>query len=143
VLEDERVLERVTRRGAELGAQLTALRDEFPFLGDVRGLGYMWGLELVADPETAEPPDPALDVTGKAVAAAADSRLIVYPARFCADGARGDAFLVAPPLTSTDEELAELLTRLRAALASLRPLFAASLEGRAPGPVWNIGFAIS
>jgi adenosylmethionine-8-amino-7-oxononanoate aminotransferase len=133
VLEDEHVLDRVSWRGGELGAQLTALRDEFPFLGDVRGLGYMWGLELVADPETAAPPDPALDVTGKAVAAAADSRLIVYPARFCADGARGDAFLVGPPLTSTDEELDALLTRLRAALGKLRPLFAACLGASSPG----------
>jgi adenosylmethionine-8-amino-7-oxononanoate aminotransferase len=31
-----------------------------------------------------------------------------------------DAFIVAPPLTSTDEELDELLARLRATLASLR-----------------------
>ena len=29
--------------------------------------------DVVADPATAEPPDPALDVTAKAVAAAADS----------------------------------------------------------------------
>jgi hypothetical protein len=65
-------------------------------------------------------------VTAKAVAAAAASRLIVYPARFCADGTRGDAVLVGPPLTATDEELAELLTRLRAALVTLGPLFAAA-----------------
>ena len=83
----------------------------------------MWGLEFVADPATAAPPDPALDVTAKAVAAAADSGLIVYPARCCIDGTRGDAFIVAPPLTATDEELAELLVRLRATLVSLRALF--------------------
>jgi 4-aminobutyrate aminotransferase-like enzyme len=83
----------------------------------------MWGLEFVADPVTATPPDPALDVTAKAVAAAAASRLIVYPARFCVDGTQGDAILIGPPLTSTDEELEELLTRLRASLATLAPLF--------------------
>jgi adenosylmethionine-8-amino-7-oxononanoate aminotransferase len=83
----------------------------------------MWGLEFVADPTTAAPPDPGLNVTATAVAAAADSGLIVYPARCCIDGTRGDAFIVAPPLTATDEELAELLTRLRATLVSLRALF--------------------
>jgi adenosylmethionine-8-amino-7-oxononanoate aminotransferase len=123
VLEEERLLPRVTERGARLGAQLRALRREFPFVGDVRGIGYMWGLELVADPATAEPPDPALDVTGQAIAAAAENRLIVYPASNCADGIRGDAFIVAPPLTATDEELDELLVRLRATLVSLRALF--------------------
>jgi 4-aminobutyrate aminotransferase-like enzyme len=83
----------------------------------------MWGLEFVADPATAEPPDPALDVTAKAIAAAAASRLIVYPARFCVDGTRGDAILIGPPLTATDEELEELLARLRATLVTLAPLF--------------------
>jgi adenosylmethionine-8-amino-7-oxononanoate aminotransferase len=123
VLEEERVLPRVTERGRWLGERLRALQDDFALLGDVRGVGYMWGLELVADRVTAAPPDPALDVTAKAVAAAADSGLIVYPARCCIDGTRGDAFLVAPPLTATDEELAELLIRLRATLVSLRALF--------------------
>jgi hypothetical protein len=61
----------------------------------------------------------------KAIAAAAASRLIVYPARFCVDGARGDAILIGPPLTATDEELAELLTPLRATLSTLAPLFPA------------------
>jgi adenosylmethionine-8-amino-7-oxononanoate aminotransferase len=123
ILEEEDVLRRVTEKGAWLGERLRALRAEFPFVGDVRGLGYMWGLEF-ADPVTAAPPETALDVTGHAIAAAAAQRLILYPARFCADGTAGDAFLVAPPLTATDEELGELLTRLRATLASLRPLFA-------------------
>jgi adenosylmethionine-8-amino-7-oxononanoate aminotransferase len=123
VLEEERVLPRVTERGRWLGERLRALQGDFAFVGDVRGVGYMWGLELVADPATAAPPDPALDVTAKAVVAAADSGLIVYPARCCIDGTRGDAFLVAPPLTTTDEELAELLIRLRATLVSLRALF--------------------
>jgi adenosylmethionine-8-amino-7-oxononanoate aminotransferase len=123
VLEQERVLPRVTERGRWLGGRLRALQEDFAFVGDVRGVGYMWGLELVADRATAAPPDPALDVTARAVAAAADSGLIVYPARCCIDGTRGDAFIVAPPLTATDEELDELLVRLRATLVSLRSLF--------------------
>lgn len=125
-IEDERLIDRVADRGARLGKELRALQAEFPFVGDVRGTGYMWGLEFVADPATAQPPDPALDVTATAVAAAAASRLIVYPARFCVDGTRGDAILIGPPLTITDEELDDLLTRLRATLATLRPLFPAA-----------------
>src|SRR6202042_801729 len=122
-LEEEHALDRVAGRGAWLGSRLRTLAAEFPFVGDVRGLGYMWGLEFVAGPGTAAPPDPALDVTAKAIAAAAASRLIVYPARFCVDGTRGDAILIGPPLTATDEELEELLARLHTALAALAPLF--------------------
>ena len=126
VIESDGLIGRVAGRGARLGEELTALRERFPFVGDVRGRGYLWGLEFVADPATAAPPDPALDVTAQAVAAAAASRLIVYPARFCADGTRGDAVLVGPPLNATDEELGELLTRLSSALTALRPLFPAA-----------------
>jgi adenosylmethionine-8-amino-7-oxononanoate aminotransferase/uncharacterized protein YhfF len=120
---DERLVDRVAVRGVRLGEELTGLRAQFPFVGDVRGLGYLWGVEFVGDPETAEPPDPALDVTAKVVAAAAASRLIVYPARFCVDGTRGDAVLIGPPLNATEEELGELMSRLRATLTALRPLF--------------------
>jgi len=109
----------VAGQGARLSDRLRALRKEFPFVGDVRGAGYMWGLEFVADPVTAAPPDPALDVTAKAVAAAAASRLIVYPARFCVDGTQGDAILIGPPLTATDEELEELGRRLLLCLGQL------------------------
>jgi 4-aminobutyrate aminotransferase-like enzyme len=123
VLDEECILERVTERGSWLGSRLRDLRDEFSFIGDVRGAGYMWGMELIDDPVTAAPPDPGLDITAKAITTAARNRLILYPARFCIDGTRGDAFIVAPPLTSTDDELDELLTRLRATLADLRPLF--------------------
>jgi adenosylmethionine-8-amino-7-oxononanoate aminotransferase len=126
VIEEEGLLARVADRGTRLGEELRALQAEFPFVGDVRGQGYLWGLEFVADPATAAPPDRALDVTARAVAAAAASRLIVYPARFCIDGTRGDAVLIGPPLTATDEELAELLTRLRSALTVLGPLLAAA-----------------
>jgi adenosylmethionine-8-amino-7-oxononanoate aminotransferase/uncharacterized protein YhfF len=120
VIDEEGLIARVAGRGARLGEELRALQRDFPFVGDVRGRGYLWGLEF-ADPVTAAPPDPALDVTAAMVAAAAASRLIVYPARFCVDGTRGDAVLIGPPLTATDEELAELLARLRASLARLQP----------------------
>jgi adenosylmethionine-8-amino-7-oxononanoate aminotransferase len=139
ILEEDGVLDRVAERGAWLGSQLRALQDEFPFVGDVRGVGYMWCLEFVADPATAAPPDPGLDVTTRAVTAAADCRLIVYPARFCADGTRGDAFIVAPPLTATDDDLNELLSRLRAALARLGPLFPAASAAAQHRTSGNLG----
>ena len=142
VLSEPGVLARVAERGAWLGSQLRALRAEFPFVGDVRGIGYMWGLELVANLASAAPFDPALDVTSQAVAAARASQLIVYPARFCADGASGDAFLVAPPLTATDEELAELLARLRATLMALRRLLSqlsGNFSGRGDFPPFQRG----
>src|SRR3984957_10223312 len=58
-IEDEGLIDRVAGRGAWLGGRLRELQADFPFVGDVRGAGYMWGLEVVADPVARPPPEPA------------------------------------------------------------------------------------
>lgn len=55
VMEDERVLARVRHTGRLLGAELAAVAARHPEIGDVRGIGLAWGVELVSDPETREP----------------------------------------------------------------------------------------
>jgi 4-aminobutyrate aminotransferase-like enzyme/Ser/Thr protein kinase RdoA (MazF antagonist) len=55
VIEDEHVLERVGRAGRRLGSSLRAVAERRPRVGDVRGVGLAWGVELVADPETRGP----------------------------------------------------------------------------------------
>ena len=45
----ERLLDRVCERGAQLGSALHARFDGHPFVGDIRGRGLFWGVELVAD----------------------------------------------------------------------------------------------
>ncbi len=53
VEEDVRV--RSSERGAQLRAGLDSLQANHPWIGDVRGMGLMIGLELVEDPVTKEP----------------------------------------------------------------------------------------
>ena len=56
VLEREDLLGRVRAHETALRGALDGLRD-IPIVGDVRGAGYFWGLELVADPATRRPFD--------------------------------------------------------------------------------------
>ena len=58
VIEDERVLDRVRRTGRALQAALTDLAGADPGVGDVRGVGLAWGVELVGDSVTREPDGP-------------------------------------------------------------------------------------
>ena len=51
VFESEDLLGNVQRNGSWLGAQLQELYDRHEIVGDVRGTGYFWALELVADRE--------------------------------------------------------------------------------------------
>lgn len=52
VIEDERVLERVREIGAVLGDELAGLVARHPALGETRGVGLAWAVELVADAST-------------------------------------------------------------------------------------------
>lgn len=44
--------------GTYLLEQLAKLRDEFQYVGDIRGKGLMIGVELVADKDTKKPLEP-------------------------------------------------------------------------------------
>jgi adenosylmethionine-8-amino-7-oxononanoate aminotransferase len=85
-------------------------------IGDVRGLGLLQGIELVADRQTLGPFDPELRVTARLVEAARHRGLLVYPAALGINGRAGDAIVVAPPLVISETDLTELVIRLRRAL---------------------------
>jgi len=54
-IERERLLDRVTRLGEEILRYFRDLAAEAPLIGDVRGKGFMIGVELVKDRDTKEP----------------------------------------------------------------------------------------
>ncbi|MDP4929416.1 MAG: aminotransferase class III-fold pyridoxal phosphate-dependent enzyme, partial [Ilumatobacteraceae bacterium] len=56
IFKEEKVLEHV-RRMAEnvIGPELDRLKDKHPSVGDVRGVGMFWALELVRNRDTREP----------------------------------------------------------------------------------------
>ena len=49
VMQEEDVPTRAHERGAQLKAGLERLRDRYPWIGEVRGMGLMQGVELVTD----------------------------------------------------------------------------------------------
>ena len=54
-MREERLVENAAAMGEVLAAELPELTDDHPSVGELRGLGLLWGLELVRDPETREP----------------------------------------------------------------------------------------
>jgi 4-aminobutyrate aminotransferase len=53
-LQQQRLLKKVQDDEAWLREQLLALKDKQPLIGDVRGIGYLWGIELVKHRDTKE-----------------------------------------------------------------------------------------
>jgi taurine---2-oxoglutarate transaminase len=112
---EEGIVENAAAMGGVFREELAGLAERHPSIGEVRGLGCFWGLELVRNRETREPLVP-FNATGEALAPV--SRL----ARTALD--RGlylmthwNVVMVCPPLTITRDELEEGVAALDEALA--------------------------
>jgi adenosylmethionine-8-amino-7-oxononanoate aminotransferase len=118
-LRDDDLVARAAELGATLRAELTAGLADIASVGDVRGLGMMLGIELVADRETKEPFPRHAQVTERVLEAARESGLLLYSSTGHADGANGDLLMLGPPFILTDDDVATLLERTIAAIRSV------------------------
>src|SRR5664279_409893 len=104
-IEQRHLLEHIAKTGPYLANKLRALKDDFPTISDVRGLGMWWGVEFQQDNTSGQ----AKNDIGKRIERAARERgLIVRGAP--------DMVSVAPPLTTTFEQMDDLVARLTLAL---------------------------
>ncbi len=112
ILERDRLLERVRTNGAVLEAALRAALGGYEAVGDIRGRGYLIGIEFVRNRESKEPFPAGRRVSIDVARRAFEDGLIVYPCTGNVGGGAGDTIIVAPPYNATDEELAELVDKL-------------------------------
>jgi len=114
-MEDEGIIENARRIGEEiLGPGLRALAEKHPVIGDVRGVGVMWAIELVSNRATKEPLAPygASSPAMNELVAACKREGLLPLTNF-------NRLHVVPPCTITAEEATEGLARLDRALASI------------------------
>ncbi len=118
VIEEEQLLAAVRTRGAQLEAGLRMAFGQHANVGDIRGRGLFWTIELVANRQT-KAPFPVADGLAMRISAEAKSRgIMVYPSQGCADGTNGDHVLLAPSYTSTPGEIDLIVSTLAAAVAA-------------------------
>ncbi len=101
--------------GSALKKALESLRD-LEAVGDVRGLGLLWGVEFVADKKTKAPFPPEKNFAGLMGQACLRRGLLVYPMQGCVDGVAGDHLLIAPPAVITAEQIGWAAEQLCAAV---------------------------
>jgi adenosylmethionine-8-amino-7-oxononanoate aminotransferase len=116
-LKEHRLVDRCAEISPVFFAELAALA-EHEVVGDVRGIGLLAGIELVADRATREPMPRAWRYAERLVESARAEGLIVWPNAGHVDGERGDLVMVAPPLVVSRDEIAEIGARLGRALAA-------------------------
>jgi hypothetical protein len=115
-LHEDGVLARVAPSGKLLEAKLRAAFADHPNVGDIRGRGLFWGLELVADRAAKTPFDPKLRMHARVKRAAMEAGLLCYPMGGTVDGQRGDHILLAPPFLVDETQLDELVDKLTMAI---------------------------
>lgn len=112
IVQREELVAQVRSRGERLREQLRAALESYEEVGDVRGRGYLIGIEFVRDRATREPLPPERAFSQALGRRAFEDGLIVYPCAGNVGGTAGDTVIVAPPYNASDGELAELLDKL-------------------------------
>mgnify|MGYP003997662855 FL=1 len=124
---DNDLIGNAARMGALLKGQLEGLLDEFEFIGEIRGRGLLLGFDVIADRETGRPLPPELDAHIHLAQEAYDRGLIIYSRRTMG-GAKGDNFLVSPPLIVTEDQIGEIVDILLQALRAFAPMARAAIK---------------
>ncbi|MCY7401924.1 MAG: aspartate aminotransferase family protein [Nocardioides sp.] len=113
IMERERLVERVQQHGPTFRATLEKLLD-IPIVGDVRGHGYFYGIELVKDRETKETFN---DAESERLLRGYLSGALWEAGLYCRADDRGDPVIqLAPPLTIGPPEFDDIEQRLRSVL---------------------------
>jgi adenosylmethionine-8-amino-7-oxononanoate aminotransferase len=124
VIRRDRLLAKVVDMGARLERRLKDRFGQHPFVGDIRGRGLFWALELVSDRASKQPFDPAARLHARVKREAMALGLMVYPMGGTIDGVEGDHILLAPPFVVEAAQVDAIVERLdaalEAALASVR-----------------------
>lgn len=116
VIREDNLLEQVKQRGKQLEQRLTERFGNHRHVGDIRGRGLFWAIELVADRASRTSFDPALKLNQKIKAEAFANGLGCYPGGGTVDGVRGDHVLLAPPYIASADEIDLIVDKLGTAV---------------------------
>ena len=119
ILKSEGWIDHVAARGPTLRDELAAALEGYDLVGEVRGRGYLLGIDYVDPRDGCSFLPPELGVAGRIERAAARNGLIVLGTMPTRDGFAGDQHLFAPPFPTPDADLAEMVARMATAVAEV------------------------
>ena len=129
LIEERALVDRIRNRGPALRDEVASAVEGSELVKEVRGRGFLLGVELV-DPRDGSSFLPVgLDAASIVDDTAFEHGLLVTSTHPQADGFAGDQVLLAPAYTSTDAELAEMVERFAAAMTDAERSIGAALAG--------------
>ena len=105
-LENEKIIEKVQADELFVRNELQRLKDRFPIIGDIRGIGLLWGIELVTDRVSKT----------KAIQAAEKVMYACLEAGLSFKVSQGNVLQLSPPLIITREELSTAISIVEKAI---------------------------
>jgi len=134
-LKRERLVEHVAERGPRLRDELAQALEGLPIVREVRGHGYLLGVEYVDPRDGMSFLPPELGVAGRIDDLALEHGLVILSTQPTGDGYAGDQSLFAQPFTTTEDELAEMVTRFATAVGQIATEVERELAGAQLGAV--------
>jgi adenosylmethionine-8-amino-7-oxononanoate aminotransferase len=116
IIERDNLLANVRTQGAYLERRLRERFGNHHHVGDIRGRGLLWGVELVADRASKAPFGADLKLHARIKQKALERGLLVYPSGGNVDGRSGDQVLLAPPFIVTPAEVEAIVETLALAI---------------------------
>jgi adenosylmethionine-8-amino-7-oxononanoate aminotransferase len=124
---------RVRERGPGLLGELEAALSGSEIVREVRGRGFLLGVELVDPRDTTSFLPDDLDAAALVDDTALEHGLLVTSTHPQADGYAGDQVLLAPAYTSTDDELGEMIERFGDTMVDVERTIKRALTSSAAG----------
>ncbi|MEK7437385.1 MAG: aspartate aminotransferase family protein [Pseudomonadota bacterium] len=106
------LLAKVRERSVGLEARLRARFGEHPHVGEIRGRGLFWALELVQERASKQPFDSKRRINARLKLGALKNGLMCYPMGGTLDGVSGDHVMLAPPFIISEAQLDEAVDKL-------------------------------
>lgn len=134
-LRSEGLVDHVAARGPSLRAELEAALTGIDLVGEVRGHGFLLGIDYI-DPRDGQsflPRD--LGVAGRIDKASDRNGLLVLSTQPTGDGYAGDQTLFAPPFVTSEADLADMVSRFADAVAEVAEGVGRALQEHSPRAV--------
>jgi adenosylmethionine-8-amino-7-oxononanoate aminotransferase len=118
IIEREDLVHNAAVQGAYLERRLRESVAELPIVGELRGKGLLWGMELVADRATRERFDPALGVGRRVHTSGLANGMVIYQSGGSAYAS--DEVFISPSLIVTQADVDEIVDRLKRTLLEVQ-----------------------
>ena len=118
IIEKENLVDRVNRYGKIIGRKLSAALSDHPHVADIRGIGFLWGIEFVRDKTTLDPFPRKEKITERIWQALFERKVLAYSASGFA-GSDGDAIIYGPPYTISGDQIDFIVDALGQAVVAV------------------------